>query len=237
MLNEKFKLKFFDKKENEDLRDYFMPVVREYMFWTFSLTNEQKKEIKDMPNDMQALALGKYECNIFEKGDSEVICFKNGVCFVITSDKKLVSKLVQFKEQKEMQKINLREDIAYNLPQGKKNANAHVYAYVLQLYKMITLNKVEKAMKEQFTFDKARIDYVNLMKNIYSIEITDKDDFAEKLKEELKLEDKVIDIDNEFDLLYKNYKLNDNASVQRLCIGLFVVLIIIGMIILGNRLL
>ena len=63
------------------------------------------------------------------------------------------------------------------------------------------------------------------------------ENLCEKWAKELNIEQKYIKIENEFDLLYKNNKLNENQTIQRFCIVLFAILILIGIINLGNTIL
>ena len=59
-------------------------------------------------------------------------------------------------------------------------------------------------------------------------------DLCKKWSKSLKLEEAYLKIDNEFDLLYKNNKLNYNKNLTRWSIILFVIAIIIGIINLLN---
>ena len=63
---------------------------------------------------------------------------------------------------------------------------------------------------------------------------TDKDKYCEELKTRFNLEKLYLAVENQFDLLYKNNKLNENLIYKRFILILLVVLIIIGVINLGN---
>ncbi len=252
LLDDKFNLKIFSKKREDTMYKYFLPLIRNYMMWTFDLNNIS--EFKKMSNDLKSAVCSKYDCNIFEKNDSAVICFKEGICFIITEDEKLVSKLVKYEEKQKMQEINLREDTTYEIPEEalekeessktlkedferdreNQEHTAYLYTYILELFKLIYLKKLENAIQNPNIFDKARNEYVNFTKEIYDVKITDKNDIQQKWEKDLELEKLHVSIDNKFDLLYKNNKLNENLEIKKILIILFIVLIIIGIINLGN---
>ena len=234
LMGDNYKLRIFNKKKDKEIYDYFLPLVRNYMFWTFNL--DKVKEFEKTPRDLKGPICDSYECNIFEKGNTKVVCFKAGICFVITDSEEIVKSLVKYEEKKKMQEINLREDESYDLPKYKKYKEAKVFAYILELYKMIYLNKISKAINNPEKFDYARNCYAKFTQNIYNIRVSDKDDYSEKTAKELKLNEKHVEIDNEFDLLYKNNRLNKNQTLEKIAIALFIVFIIIGMLNLGKGL-
>lgn len=100
--NSKCKLKVFDKVKDFDTYTYFLPKAREYLFWSFDLSNKKLKELKDMNNKLKGTILSKYPCTIFEYeleksiqgkiGEEngiffdivkmEIICFNSGICFL-----------------------------------------------------------------------------------------------------------------------------------------------------------
>ena len=71
LFDEGFELKIFDKKKDKELYDFFLPTVNNYMFWTFNLTDV--KGFNQMQNDLKAPVCSDYDCNIFVKGEDEVI--------------------------------------------------------------------------------------------------------------------------------------------------------------------
>ena len=130
-----------------------------------------------------------------------------------------------------MEEINIRSENAYELKDSKEE---HKYSHILQLYKLIYLNKINKELQNPNLFDKARNDFVEFTQKVYTIQETDKDKYNDELKEKLNLEKLYIGTENQFDLLYKNNKLNENMMTKRFLIILFVVFIIVGVINLGN---
>ncbi len=97
------KLKIWEKERDLNIYTYFLPTVRDYLFWSFSYTEEQKKELEKLEVNMKAVLLSKYPCTMFtytlgeqvqaKAGEEngiffdipkiEIICFKTGVCFLL----------------------------------------------------------------------------------------------------------------------------------------------------------
>lgn len=244
LLDKKFELIIFDKNKNEDIYNFFLPFIRNYMFWTFNIN--KKSEFDNLDNRLKAAVCGNYECNVFEKDENTIICFNTGICFAITEDEKVVEKIKKGFSAVKLQDINLRDEENYSLEKvfeknkkdkkdkkEKVDLTPEVYAYVLQLYKMIYLNKIQKAIQSIEKFDKARNSFVDFTQEIYNVKITDdieKKKLCDKWAEELDLDERYIRVENEFDLLYKNSKLNDNKTLLTFAIGLSVVVVIIGVI-------
>ena len=102
LANPKCKIRFFEKEKDYELYSYFLPVVREYLFWTFSFNSSKRKEFEALDNKMKAVILAKHPCTIFEYevgnkmqgklGEKngiffhiqkiEIICFSTGICFL-----------------------------------------------------------------------------------------------------------------------------------------------------------
>ena len=102
LTNPKCKIRFFEKEKDYELYSYFLPVVREYLFWTFSFNSSKRKEFEALDNKMKAVILAKHPCTIFEYevgnkmqgklGEKngiffhiqkiEIICFSTGICFL-----------------------------------------------------------------------------------------------------------------------------------------------------------
>lgn len=230
LLDDGYKVKIFNKKKDQEIYDTFLPIIKEYMFWSFNVKN--KTEFNNLPNDLKGTVCAGYKCNIFEKKDTLVICFKTGVCFVITSDKKEVQKLVKYKEQERMKEINLSEDTAYTIKTEKETM---LYAYILELYKMIYLNKLQNEIQNPSMFEKTRKKFVEFTQEIFHVTMSEKFDEKEqkqieKWEKELNLEKKYIEVENQFELLYKNYNLNDNKTETLFLMLLVGVVIIIGII-------
>lgn len=101
--NANCKLKLFDRKKDVGIDTYFLPELKEKMFWSLEKKPSEIKELESMDKKMQATILSKMPCNIFEytlEGDVpgkigeaggiffditkvEIICFNTGVCFLL----------------------------------------------------------------------------------------------------------------------------------------------------------
>lgn len=96
------KLKIYEKEKDLNIYTYFLPNVRDYLFWSFSYNNEKRKKLEELDVDMKSVLLSKYDCTMFEYTLGEdvqgkvgekngiffdiqkidIICFKTGVCFL-----------------------------------------------------------------------------------------------------------------------------------------------------------
>ena len=101
--NKKCKLRFFDKARDIHLYTYFLPTIRESMFWSFGLTKKAIKDFEKLDSTVQATLLSEHECNIFnydlpetlqgkvetnngiffEISEIKIICYKTGICFLL----------------------------------------------------------------------------------------------------------------------------------------------------------
>ena len=147
LLDDGYKVKVFNKKKDKEIYDTFLPIIKEYMFWTFNVTN--KTEFNNLSNDLKG-----------------TVCAGSGVCFVITEDKKEVQKLVQYKEQEKMREINISEDTSYEI---KTEKDTMLYAYILELYKMIYLNKLQNEIQNPNIFEKTRKKFVEFTQEIFNV--------------------------------------------------------------------
>ena len=88
-------------------------------------------------------------------------------------------------------------------------------------------------MQSEENFERSRSSFVKFTEKIFNLDETDKEEeknLIENWKKELKLEETYIKVDNQFDLLYKNNKLNYNNDLVKFSIALFIVAIILGII-------
>lgn len=101
--NPKCKLKMFDRKKDVGIDTYFLPEIKDKMFWSLDLTKNALKQYETMDKKMQATLLSNKPCNMFEyeiNGDIpgkigekngiffdvvkvDIICFNTGVCFLL----------------------------------------------------------------------------------------------------------------------------------------------------------
>ena len=57
-------VKIWNKKKDSKLYKFYLPVMREQMFWTFGITDEEKFNKMDV--DMRSAVCNNYPCTIFE---------------------------------------------------------------------------------------------------------------------------------------------------------------------------
>ena len=84
--------------------------------------------------------------------------------------------------------------------------------------------------------DKARNSFVEFTTRFYDVKITDNEEAQGKLirwADDFELEDKYLKVDNQFDLIYKNSKINEYKSKQNILIGACAVLLVISIILLA----
>lgn len=97
------KLKTFEKEKDLDIYRFFLPQVRDYLFWSFGIPKGKMKELYDLPEETRAAILAKHPCNIityelpeivqgktvdqdgifFDIRKLEIICFQTGICFLV----------------------------------------------------------------------------------------------------------------------------------------------------------
>lgn len=103
LFDSKFKMKIFDKEKDSDLYYYFLPRVRNNLFWTMNFDKYRFSKLAELEKDMQSTVLSKYPSMIFEyeipkdiqgkagKRDGiffnitkiELVCFNTGICFLL----------------------------------------------------------------------------------------------------------------------------------------------------------
>ena len=96
-------LKVFQKEKDFKLYKYFLPKTRDFLFSSFSFSNEKLKQLEQLPMETRAALLSKYQCNIFEYHlekdiqakvkerlgiffyikKVELICFQTGIAFLV----------------------------------------------------------------------------------------------------------------------------------------------------------
>ena len=110
--NKKIKLRIFEKEKDMHLYQYFLPDIRDYMFWSFGLTKKAIRNYETLDLGLKANLLSEHECNMFqyeltkdlqgkigEKGgiffdinEIKLICYKTGICFFIMKTSLLENK-------------------------------------------------------------------------------------------------------------------------------------------------
>ena len=232
ILNDGYNIKVFDKKKDIGIYKYFLPDIKEYMFWTFELKNDTK--FKEMNDEMKAAICNNYEVSIFQKENEEIICFNTGIVFIIQGKIEINKKILEFEYLKDIKKINIESDKIYKV---KVENIEELYLLVISIYKEVILKKLNKEMENADLFEKTRKCFTDFAKDIYFKKITDNNKgikIANELEQDLEVEKLYLSVENKFDLLYRNNRLDNKDSMFRIIIILLVVLIIIGTINLGN---
>ncbi len=101
--NKNCKLKLFDYKKDVGIDTYFLPELKDEMFWSLNMSKNSIKQYETMDKKLQAVLISKQACNIFEYTLSkdipgkigekdgiffdinkiEIVCFNTGVCFLL----------------------------------------------------------------------------------------------------------------------------------------------------------
>lgn len=110
--DKKCKLRIFEKEKDMHLYQYFLPDIRDYMFWSFGLSKQGLRSFEELDVSLKAKLLAEHECNIFgyelpedlqgkigEKGgiffeisEIKLVCFRTGICFLLLKTALLESK-------------------------------------------------------------------------------------------------------------------------------------------------
>ena len=97
------KLKMWEKERDLNIYTYFLPNVRNYLFWSFSYDAEKRRKLEELDIDLKSILLSRYDCTMFEYtlgndvqgkvGEKngiffdiqkmDIICFKTGICFLV----------------------------------------------------------------------------------------------------------------------------------------------------------
>ena len=99
--DKRIKLRIFEKEKDLEIYNYFSPTIRENLFPTFNLRDENLRNFKEMSKEKQAKILSEHACVCFEfllndekkdiKKDGvvlfnipkiDIICFNTGTCFI-----------------------------------------------------------------------------------------------------------------------------------------------------------
>lgn len=101
--NKKCKVRFFDKRKDIHLYTYFLPTIRDFMFWSFDLEPKGIKDFERLDTTVQSTLLFEHECNVFnyelpeslqgkvetnngiffEISEIKIICYRTGICFLL----------------------------------------------------------------------------------------------------------------------------------------------------------
>ena len=103
MKSDKYEPKFFGKKKNLSIYNFFLPNIREYMFKSFGIAEKEVKTKNTLDDKLRENMFKDFPCTVFEykiinnaqakTGNEEgiffkiekmeIICFKSGICFLV----------------------------------------------------------------------------------------------------------------------------------------------------------
>lgn len=232
LLKSSYNVKIWSKQKNKDIYKFFLPAIREYMFWTLNLGKENK--FGSMTEEMQAAVCNNYKSTTFEKEGCFVVCFYTGIAFVVYEKDESIQDIISYEEQIDLEEININRDKKFKI---EVENDAELFNYIISLYKFVMLSKLNKDMENKDMFDKNRKNFVNFIQEIYSKKITDNlqgNKNSAEWEQKLEVDKLYLAVENKFDILYRNSKLDDKNTMFRIIIILLIVLIIIGTINLGN---
>lgn len=195
--NKKCKLRIFDKQKDIHLYTYFLPNIRDYMFWSFEANKQGLKDFKKLDTTVKSTLLAEHECNIFnyelpenlqgkvndengiffEISEIKIICFKTGICFLVfktnIENSENFSDVLNFNYK--FREIN---SIAYNL---KEYENIKIQSNTFKNVKDISVLIKELTGTENIT-NQANIGTEKFF--VYSYACLDQKDWNENTKEE-----------------------------------------------------
>ena len=195
--NKKCKIRFFNKLKDIHLYTYFLPNIRDFMFWSFELEQKGIKDFNKLDTTIQATLLSEHDCNIFnyelpenlqgkvqtengiffEISEIKIICYKTGICFLLfktnLENSNNFSDILNFNYK--FREIN---SIAYNL---KEYENIKIQSNSFKDVKDISLLIKEITGKDNVS-KKANIG--NEKFYIYSYACIDQKDWNENTNEE-----------------------------------------------------
>lgn len=195
--NKKCKLRIFDKQKDIHLYTYFLPNIRDYMFWSFEANKQGLKDFKKLDTTVKSTLLAEHECNIFnyelpenlqgkvndengiffEISEIKIICFKTGICFLVfktnLENSENFSDVLNFNYK--FREIN---SIAYNL---KEYENIKIQSNTFKNVKDISVLIKELTGTENIT-NEANIGTEKFF--VYSYACLDQKDWNENTKEE-----------------------------------------------------
>lgn len=110
--NKNCKLRIFEKEKDLHLYQYFLPDVRDFLFWSFGLDRKGLKSFESLDVALKANLLAEHDCNVFNYeltkdlqgkiGEKDgiffdinkikIICFKTGICFLVFKTELLENK-------------------------------------------------------------------------------------------------------------------------------------------------
>ena len=169
----RFKLNIFSKDKNVEIDNYFIGRVKDIMFNTIKLSNEEQKELQNIDDKVLKLPSVNFEYifsnteteeteednSIFFKIDKlELMCFKTGIGFLIVktylNDEEDMKRLLDFnykftKTYLESHKVDIDDKITIKSSEYRENKD------LIALFNEITQNKLQE---DTYTYSYVCID-------------------------------------------------------------------------------
>lgn len=111
--------------------------------------------------------------------------------------------------------------------------NQYLYTYILSLYKSIYLKKLQKELREKSNLENAKEKFKKFTTELWSLEMTNDDNgnlLANKIEETIELSKVYELVKNDYDVGYKNQKIEKNITLNRVLIGVLVVSLVFNVV-------
>lgn len=111
--------------------------------------------------------------------------------------------------------------------------NQYFYTYIFSLYQKFYFAKLLNDLSEKKSHKKAKIEFANFTKQIWIHEVTNDDNgvfILEKAKKALGLKKLYYKVKEQYDVMYKNFTMQDNSDLNKIVIILLVASIITNII-------
>ena len=109
----------------------------------------------------------------------------------------------------------------------------YLYTYILNLYKKIYLKKLELEFRKGENINKLRKKFVEFTKKLWVQEVTDDEVgtwLNQKLMKTLEIDRLYAELKNQYDVIYKNMRVEKNSRITMILIFILGVTILIQMI-------
>ena len=109
----------------------------------------------------------------------------------------------------------------------------YLYDYIFELYKKISLKKVNNEFKQNRKFEATKQKFIDFTQKVW-IEETTNDNTGSALEDEwnsiLKLEEVYHQVKAKYDVLYKNSNIEKTAKTNKIIVVILIILLIINII-------
>ena len=238
LLNDDFKVKIFDKTKNREIYNYFLAEIRNTFLWTFNIKNVD--DFYGLSNDIVAPICNNYYANIFEKGKDIIVCFETGIIFVLSKNKEVIDKYLKKIPDNKLEEMDLKsfyEMHKYTDVMMGNYAEAHLYAYILELYKKIYVKFLKEELLISNKYEYCNYKFLDFKRDIYENDVTNKDGYVVQVDEILNVYSDLLDLENEFYRIFKAKRKIVNKKKMKFFIIAGIVMIILLIIItnLGRK--